>query len=535
MTPRRCLTRRDVIELGGKAALAGFFAPTLSLAADSNASAGAVVGDRIAAKIGEDVLRSGGNAIDAAIASAFAAGIASPHNCGVGGYGGHAVVALAGGKKITAIDFNSTAPAAAHEAMFSLDAAGKVKNNANIFGWLAAGVPGTLAGLELVLTRYGTRSLRDVLAPAIEMCESGRHVTVAKGIDDIAAKNATPGALPSEKRRNAALVRFLKTLADRNSADSFYRGDVAAQVAAAFQRNGGLVTRADLAGFSARELAPLTLEWNGATIHAPPLPSTGPLLVEAFAVLKALEFDQLDAAARQHAKLETLRIAWADRLRHFGDPDHVRVPLDRLLSTAHAQEQASKVRAALKEKRPVPLETNAARADGTTNISAVDAAGNMIAITLTHGGGFGAKVVVDELGIVLGHGMSRFDPRPGLPNSVGPWKRPITNMSPMIVSRGGMPVLALGGAGGTRIPNSLYEVVLNFVGLRTSLADAMNSPRLDSMGTLTLGLEKRHTATDEAFFKALGYTVTRHIPALVGAVEFDPATRSTRGLTAGGA
>lgn len=540
---RRQLTRRDLLSLAGKAAITSVLVQRSSHAATESASNsfGAVVGERIAAKIGETILRDGGNAIDAAIAAAFAAGISTPHNCGVGGYGGHAMIALAGGKKITAIDFNSTAPAAARADMFPLDASGRVPGNINATGWLSAGVPGTLAGLELTLQRYGTRSLRDVLAPAIELCEKGTHVASIKGIDDVPASSGQTGAqpataaLPPERRRNAALARLLKTLAARNSADSFYRGDLAATVAAAFKRNGGLVTRDDLNAYRARETAPLTLEWNDAVIHTVPLTSTGPLLLQAFGILKTLGWPKLDAPQRQHAKLEALRIAWTDRLRHFGDPDFVPVPLERLLSKNYAGDLAEKVSAAVKAGRPVPLDVKPSSADGTTNISAVDSAGNMIAITLTHGGSFGARVVIDELGVVLGHGMSRFDPRPGLPNSPGPRKRPINNMCPTIVTRAGSPVLALGGAGGTRIPNSIYEVLLGYVGLGTSMDAAMNSPRLDTQGSLTVGLEKKHPPADETFFKTIGYTTSRVTPAMVGAVEFQPATRSTHGMTAGGA
>ena len=536
------MTRRELLSLASKATIACALVPRSSRAAsDSTSNAfGAVVGDRVAAKIGESILRDGGNAVDAAIAAAFAAGIASPHNCGIGGYGGHAVIALAGGKKIVAIDFNSTAPAAARGDMFPVDATGRVPGNVNNTGWLAAGVPGTLAGLELALQRYGSRSMRDILAPAIDLCEKGAHVAVVKGIDDLPEKGPRPAtdsasALPAEKRRNAALARTLKTIASRNSADSFYRGDLAETVAAAFKQHGGLVTRADLAVYQAREVAPMTLDWNGAIIHATPLTSTGPLLLEAFGILKSLNWAKLDAAQRQHAKLEALRIAWTDRLRYFGDPDAVAVPLDRLLSAAYASELGEKVSTAIQAGRPVPLDVRPSTAGGTTNISAVDAAGNMIAITLTHGGSFGARVVVNELGVVLGHGMSRFDPRPGLPNSPGPRKRPINNMCPAVVTRGGIPVLALGGAGGTRIPNSIYEVLLNYVGLGSPMDTAMLSPRLDSQGTLTVGLEKKHTPADETFFKTIGYTTSRFTPAMVGAVEFQPATRVTRGMTAGGA
>src|SRR5688572_7649512 len=202
-------TRRELLALAGRAVVVGALSPHMSFgAAESSENAfGAVVGDPVAAKVGEKILRDGGNAVDAAVAAAFAAGIASPSKSGIGGYGGHAMVALAGGRKVTAIDFDSTAPAAARPDMFPLDANGRVRGNVNSHGWLAAGVPGTLAGLQLALERHGSKSLRDVLAPAIQLCEDGVHVAPIKGIDDASRNDPRPDSaqgtrLSREKQRN---------------------------------------------------------------------------------------------------------------------------------------------------------------------------------------------------------------------------------------------------------------------------------------------------------------------------------------------
>lgn len=531
------LTRRDLLKLAGAAIAFPRF--TLSAPASSATTPGSVTGDPLAAKHGEQVLRDGGNAIDAAITAAFAACICSPSKCGVGGYGGHAVIALAGGKKITAIDFDSTAPAAARPDMYPLGPNGRVVGNVNSTGWLAAGVPGTLAGLELALTRYGTRPLRDVLQPAIALAEQGVHAVPIKGIDDRAAdasrndprpdsEQLAAANSPREKQRNAAELRLLRTLARRNTTDSFYRGDIAETVAAAFQRHGGLVTKADLAAYRARELPPLTLDFSADfQLHTAPLPASGALILQALHALKALDWVSLSASERLHAKLEALRIAWSDRLATWGDPDHVSVPVEKLLSPAHAAASAARIRIALTTPKPVPLAVEPARAGGTVNISAADRAGNLIAITLTHGGSYGARVAVDALGLVLGHGMSRFEPRPGRPNSVAPAKRPITNMCPTIVTQRGTPVFAVGAAGGTRIPNSVFEVLLQTVALRSPLDVALASPRLDTTGALALDLAKAHTAEDEALFLRLGYTVKRAASAYVSAATFDPTTRVT--------
>ena len=535
-------TRRELLRLGGQAVLAGALAPHVSFSATGAAAEafGAIVGETEANQAGEKVLRDGGNAIDAAVTAAFVAGVTSPSKCGVGGYGGHAMLALAGGKKITAIDFDSTAPAAARPDMFKLNEKGQVVGNANVHGWLAAGVPGTLAGLDLILKRYGTRALREVVAPAIARCEAGVEVAPMRRSDNASRNDPRPdsaqtGAPARVRQRNLPLAKLLTTLAEQNSVESFYHGEIAATIAAAFQKNGGLVTRDDLARYRARELTPLRVDWNGATVHSVPLPSTGALVLEALAILQALDWSKLSPAERRHAKLEALRLAWADRADTFGDSDFVDVPVSKFLSRAYAGVQAEKIATALRAQKPVPLNVDPSRAGGTVNISAADRHGNMIAVTLTHGGGYGAQVAVDELGMVLGHGMSRFDPRPGRPNSPGPRKRPLTNMCPAIVTRAGVPVLALGAAGGTRIPNSIYEVLVNYVGLGSSLHTAMMAPRLDTNGTLNVGLEKTHAPEDEAFFKSIGYKTSRVVMAFVSAVEAEPKTGTVRGLATGGA
>ena len=508
---------------------------------NSSNAFGAVVGDPVAARVGEKVLRDGGNAIDAAVATAFAAGITSPSKCGVGGYGGHAIIALAGGEKITSIDFNSAAPAAARADMFPLDEKGRVKGSLNYHGWLAAAVPGTLAGLELTLNRYGRMSLRQILAPVIQLCEEGVAVpqqSNAEAALDASRNDPRPESEKSkvgdEKQRNVALAKLLKALAQRNSVESFYRGDIARRIADAFQKNGGLVTEEDLAAYRAKEVKPLEMNWNGMTIHTAPLTSPGLMMLEAMSILKTLGWPKFSPLERLHAKLEALRIAWGDRAKYFGDPEKVKVPIDKLLSRNYAGEMAENVRRALNEKKPVPLTLDSSEDEGTINISAVDRKGNMVAITLTHGSTYGAQVSVEEFGMVLGHGMWRFDPRPGRPNSPGPGKRAVNNMCPTVVTRDGKPILVVGGAGGTRIPNSIYEVLINYVGLGMSMDEAMRVPRMETSGTLELGLEKSHSREEQDFLKKIGYKVSNTHSAYVSAVSFDAKTGNTHGISSGG-
>src|SRR4029079_6578342 len=196
-------------------------------------------------------------------------------------------------------------------------------------------------------------------------------------------------------------------------------------------------------------------------------------------------------------------ISWGDRLRLFGDSRHVDVPVGRLLSAQYAQESAEKIRLAIDQKNPVPVSTDGRTAGGTVHLSAVDGQGMMASMTLTHGDSFGAQVTVDGLGLILGHGMSRLHPSPGRPNSIAPGKRPLDNMSPTIVLRDGKPVLAIGAAGGRRIPNGVFQVLLNMIVDGRSLEEAMTEPRLHTEGGLTIHAERGRPEAEIQYLKKI--------------------------------
>jgi gamma-glutamyltranspeptidase/glutathione hydrolase len=432
--------------------------------------------------------------------------------------------------------------------MFPLDGRGLVKGGANAHGWLAAGVPGTLAGLQLALDRHGTRPFAELVKPAIRRAREGFEVTdglavaVRRARASLAGDPATAKLLlpkgepprPGATLRNPDLADLLQTLAERKSVDSFYRGDVARRIAAAFQGHGGLVTAADLAAYRAREVEPLGLSWRGYSIRTAPLTAGGATVLEALAILKALGWDRLPAggAKATAAKLEALRVAWHDRLRWLGDPDKVDVPLGRLLSEAHARRLAARVGQAVREGKPVPAAADGRRqAGGTIHLSAADGRGTVVALTMTHGDGFGARVTVPGLGLLLGQGMSRFDPRPGHPNSPGPGKRPLHNMCPTVVLRAGRPVLALGAHGGRRIPNAVFEVLAHYVGRDASAGDAVAALRLHTEGGLELTAEKGWPEAALAPFKKTGYRMKVGPAATVHAVSFDAGTGTGRGAS----
>jgi gamma-glutamyltranspeptidase/glutathione hydrolase len=538
------LHRRDLLRFIGAGLLSlpaggGPYSGPPKAAPPNRRRQGCVAGHPEGAQAGLEMLASGGNAVDAAVAAALVAGVVSPQMCGAGGYGGHMIIAPTGGR-IVAIDFNTAAPRAATPDMFPRDDAGQVRGRSNLYGWLAAGVPGTLAGLQLALDRHGTLPFSRVVQPAIHHAREGFEVSTALATavrstkaqlarDTASARLLLPGGeplQPGSRFRNPDLADLLEALAEQESVESFYRGAVARRIAAAFAAHGGLVTAEDLAAYRAREVEPLEFSWRGCSVLTAPLTAGGLTALQALAILKALRWETRDPddPRTTHLRVEALRAAWHDRLRLLGDPEHAEVPVRRLLSAEYAGQVADRVEKAVRSGRTLPAETDGRSAGGTIHLSAGDSEGTMVALTLTHGDSFGARVTVDGLGLILGHGMSRFDPRPDHPNAPGPGKRPLHNMCPTLVQRDGRPVLALGGRGGRKIPNSVFDVLLAYVGRQAPLAKAVAAPRLHTEGGPVLTLEEGWRAEDMAYLKGVSYDVRRGAGAVVHAVAFDPAS-----------
>jgi len=533
----RDLTRRQFVQAGGAAWLMLHAGRTIGA---QNASESAlVVGQPQGAAAAAAILAEGGNAVDAAVTAALVAGVVAVPMCGIGGYGGHIVIGWPDGRA-TSIDFNSTAPAAARSDMFALDEQGRVRGGISHHGWLAAGVPGTLAGLQLALDRFGTRQLSRVMEPAIRFAREGFVVNkgFARAIQGAAKQfQRDPGSAKlffvDEKPlaegatfRNPDLAKLLEQLAADNSVADFYRGQIARRIAIEFRKQGGLVTEQDLAIYEAREVTPLSLTWRGATMHTAPLTAGGLSTLQALATLKTLEWENLDPADPKttHARVEALRLAWHDRLRLLGDPEGADDPTQRLLSAEYAERSADRVRDAVRQQRLIPSNTDGRTAGGTVHLSAVDRSGMMVAVTLTHGEGFGAQVTVDGLGLVLGHGMSRFEPKPGHPNSIRPGRRPLNNMCPTLVFRGGEPVVALGATGGRRIPNTLYDVLLGLAGRGQSLSTAAAAPRMHTEGSDRIELAKGWGDAETEYLKQVGYLVVSGNGANLNGIERDPHT-----------
>jgi gamma-glutamyltranspeptidase/glutathione hydrolase len=478
-------------------------------------NAGAIVGQAQAAEEGLRVLSSGGNAVDAAVTAALVAGVVALPSCGIGGYGGAMVIALANGK-VTAIDFNTTAPE-------------KSPATVHKHGWLAAGVPGTLAGLDLALHRYGTIAFRQALQPAIHAIQAGFLVSepLARSIQNLApvlrrdpASEALlcPGGKPlgaGDTFRNPLLARMLSKLAMDNTTADFYEGGIARHLAREFENNGGRVTLKDLRSHRALEVRPIRLAWGDFEICTAPLTAGGATSLQALAALRTLDYTGLE---RDHARLESLRLAWRDRLELFGDG----VDPSEQLSAEYAASAARRLRVAVESHKPIEMPARRLTASGTIHISAADKFGNMVALTLTHGDGFGACVTVPGLGLILGHGMSRFADIPGHPNCIGPRKRPLHNMCPTAVLRKGIPVIALGATGGRRIPNAIYDVLCRLLLDLAGLRDAVAAPRQNTTGGMEVSLTQNWPPESAGYLRKLGFQVVTGPAASLHAVSSGP-------------
>ena len=457
---------------------------------------------RLASKAGVDVLKSGGNAIDAAVAVAYALAVTFPEAGNIGG-GGFMTIRLASGQT-RFIDFRETAPAAATATMFQ-DAAGNVVPLRSTRGYLAAGIPGTVAGLELARTRYGTRARAPLMAAAIALAgkgfvlDQGDADFLAEGAEDFAKDPASAAIFlnhgkpwqAGQRWVQADLGRSLQAIAIGGNT-AFYNGPIAAKIAAASAAHGGIMTTADFRGYKAVERKPVECDYRGYHIISAPPPSSGGIVIcETLGILSGYPMGQLGFHSAQsvHYTAEALRRAFHDRNMNLGDPDFVRADVSRFTSAAYADQQ----RATISPDRATPsssLPGPGAGKEGqsTTHFSIVDAAGNAVSLTYTINDWFGARVTAPGTGILLNNEMDDFSAKPGFPNMYGlvegsnnaiaPGKRPLSSMSPTIVTRNGQLTMVLGTPGGSHIPTGVLQVLVNLIDYDMTLTEAIDAPRI---------------------------------------------------------
>jgi len=468
------------------------------------AKSGMVVSSHIlASEAGVRVLKNGGNAVDAAIATGLALAVVHPAAGNIGG-GGFMIVFKNDGT-VTAFDFREKAPAAAHEKMY-VDSAGMYVDDLNHEGYLSIGVPGTVAGFDLALKRFGSRSWKELIAPAITLAEEGFPLSWAM-VDDFKAlsedwKKYPPSARvffkkdtlhfePGEIWKQPDLARTLKRI-QRNGRDGFYKGETARMIAADMKRNGGLITEGDLSKYEAKERTPLHGTYRGYEIYSMPPPSSGgSTLIEMLNILEGFDLKRHghNSAQYLHLLAESMRRAYADRARYLGDPDfNPDIPIDKLISKDYAAELRRSISLNSKSiSDPITFNDDHESIE-TTHYSVVDAQGNAVVVTYTLEYGYGSRIVTDGLGFLYNNEMGDFNPQPGRtdstgmigtePNLVAPGKRMLSSMTPTIVARDGKPFVLIGSPGGKTIINTVLQVVLNVVDFNMDISEAVTAGRM---------------------------------------------------------
>lgn len=510
------LTRREFVEnssrigatVAGAALIAGLPRATLASSpleegAEVVSSRGAVASEPAeVARVGARILERGGNAIDAAAACCLAGCIIQPHLTDLGGYVCTAVVLDGKSNRVWSLDADAVAPAAAHERMFTvLPVAGgppgineneygcSVKEDANIYGPLAVAVPGTLGGIGSLWERWGKLKWQDIVAPSLILLEDGfPYGWTADAIKlkersirkfDASVHHLMPGGRLPDARdvwRRPDMEKTLKRLVTAGWRD-FYDGELGRKIADFVAGLGGVLTRKDMAGFEPRITEPYAVTYRNARVYGAILPNGGLSSLQILNMLDCFEPVSDDNADYWHRLAEILKLAWRDRLLYLGDPEFAKVPVARLISKDYAAGRVETIRQFPNhvDRLAPPLPNSSP--PGTLHVSAADASGNLVAITISHGGFFGSCLTVPGTGITLGHGMCRFDPRPGLANSPGPRKRPLNNVAPMIVQMQDRDI-ALGLRGGRRIVNVSTQLVQRIVDFKATGRQAATAPRM---------------------------------------------------------
>ncbi|HWK48138.1 MAG TPA: gamma-glutamyltransferase [Stellaceae bacterium] len=516
--------------------------PTRALAISEppvKAAHGMVVSSQhLASEVGVEILQAGGNAVDAAVAVGYALAVVNPC-CGNIGGGGFMTLHLADGRDVF-LNFRETAPGAATETMY-LDAAGNVVPKLSLQGYLAVGVPGTVLGLDTALRRYGTMPRTAVMAPAIRLARDG--FVLAPGDVDILATatadfaqqpNVAAAFLhdgerfrPGERQVQTDLAQTLDLIA-RQGPDAFYKGPIADAIVAASQAHGGILSKADFEAYTVTETAPIRCSYRGYDfITAPPPSSGGTTMCEIMNILEGYPMSELGFHSAQgvHLMVEAMRHAYVDRNTYLGDPAFVRNPLDRLLSKGYADEIRAKIDPArATASRDVAPGTPPHEGTDTTHYSIVDQAGNAVSVTYTVNALFGAKVIAGNTGFFLNDEMDDFTVKPGVPNlfglvqgkanSIAPGKRPLSSMSPTVVTKDGHTVMVVGSPGGSRIITITLETVLNVIDYGMTIQEAVDAPRIHHQWLPdTIAVERFALSADtRRALEAMGYTITEQTP-----------------------
>ena len=458
-----------------------------------------------ASREGLEMLKKGGNAVDAAVATAFVVGVVEPYSSGIGG-GGFMLIHLSQTSEVIVIDYRETAPAAAHRDMY-LDADGNVIEDKSLEGHLAVATPGTVAGLTSALEQFGSLSLKDVLEPAIRMAAEGFEadevfVNQSRNARDVLAsfpetkkiflkEGDTPFSI-GDMVIQSDLAQTLRSIAE-NGSTAFYGGEIAKSIASEMAENGGLLTEKDLAGYQPRLRKPLRGSYRGYDIVSMPPPSSGGVfLIQMLNVLEGYDLQKFGFGSSRtvHAMVETMRRAYADRAEFLGDPSFTAIPLRGLLSKEYGGALRASIdfgragdSAQIGHGNPAGFQES----DQTTHISVVDKNLNAVTMTQTINGPFGSGVVVPGTGILLNNEMDDFSAKPGTPNlfglvgkeanAIAPGKIPLSSMSPTLVFKDGKLFMVVGTPGGGRIITTVLQILVNVIDHGMNVREAIDMPR----------------------------------------------------------
>lgn len=464
-----------------------------------------VTESKYATQAGLQVLKEGGNAVDAAVTIGFTLAVTFPRAGNLGG-GGFMLIYLADSDEVLSIDYREKAPRGASRGMF-LDEEGNPDNEKSRHSILSVGVPGTVAGLILALENYGTISLERALQPAIELAQKGfpvdqelsdslnqvksRMKASTASMDIFFKQGGKPyseGELLTQKDLAWSLKQIVK-----NGSEAFYTGDIAKKIDSFMEQNGGLITNHDLKNYKALIRKPVEGEYRGYKIYSMPPPSSGGVvLIEMLNILELFPLSSLghNTAKTIHIFAETMKYAYADRSKYLGDPDFSPVPVTWLTSKKYAQsikEQIDTEKSTPSHKIS-PGNPNLQEGNNTTHFSVMDRYGNAVSNTYTLNFSYGSKITVPGTGILLNNEMDDFSAKPGTPNAYGlvggrlhaiaPEKRMLSSMSPTIVMKDGKPFLITGSPGGSRIITTVLQIIANVIDFNMNISEATNAVRV---------------------------------------------------------
>ena len=533
----------------------------------------------IASQVGADILQSGGNAVDAAVATGFALAVVHPPAGNIGG-GGFMLIRMADGKTHF-LDYREKAPAAATRDMY-LDAQGNVIPGASEIGYKSIGVPGSVAGMVFAEQKYGKLTLKQVMAPAIKLAREGYALTWGEAADmhdEGLTKFAESRRIfqrngdfykAGDIFRQPDLAHTLERIAEHP--DDFYHGALAREIAAALQKGGGLITADDLAHYEVKEREPVRGTYRGyEVISAPPPSSGGTVLIESLNILEGYDLEKMQDRSAQsiHYTVEAFRRAFFDRAEFMGDPDFAKIPVAQLVDKKYAaawRESIDPNHASVSNelKRPAvfnELEQYAAshppamtphESNHTTHYSVIDAEGNAVAVTTTINDWFGSRVTADGLGFLLNDEMDDFSAKPGVPNAdgliqgaanaIGPGKRPLSSMTPTIVVHDGKTVLVLGSPGSSKIITTVANVLMGAVDYGMNIQEAVNAPRFHNQWLPdVVNVEKWFSPDTLSALRAMGYKIQVGLDAAgdspywsdAECIAVDPKTGDRLGATDG--